>query len=270
MGQLATPLAEQSIGLVNNERLQTYVQRLGATLAARPERPNLPWRFRVLDDPTPNAFALPGGFIYVTRGLLSLMDSESELASVIGHEIGHVTARHSVTAISRAQLAQLGLGAGMILAPELQQFGQVASSGLGLLFLKHGRDAERQADDLGFRYAQNQGYDVREMADVFASLQAVGESERQGRVPSWLATHPYPEERIQRVQQRLATLGPAANTGRLGDAEYLNQINGLMYGENPRAGIFRGSTFLHPDLNFRIDSAGTLMKRVVQARRTMP
>ena len=253
MGRQAAQQAEQSLGLVDDAALQAYVQRLGAALAARSERPNLPWTFRVIDDPTPNAFALPGGFIYVTRGLMNLMDSESELATVLGHEIGHVTARHSVTAISRAQLAQLGLGVGMILAPELQQFGQVASSGLGLLFLKHGRDAERQADDLGFKYALNQGYDVREMADVFASLQRAGEKEDQGRVPSWLATHPYPEERIQRVQERLATLGPARDSATLGRAEYLGRINGLMYGENPRSGIFRGTAFLHPDLNFRID-----------------
>lgn len=252
MGRQTAQQAEQAIGLVDNGPLQAYVQRLGAELAAKSERPNLPWTFRVLDDGTPNAFALPGGFIYITRGLLNLMDSESELATVLGHEIGHVTARHSVTALSRAQLAQLGLGVGMIFVPEFQQFGEVASSGLGLLFLKHGRDAEHQADELGFKYARNQGYDVREMADVFASLRRVGEREDQGRLPSWLSTHPYPEERIRRVQERVAALGPVRDSARLGRAEFLGQIDGLIYGENPRNGLFRGSVFLHPDLNFRL------------------
>ena len=106
IGQQASQEAAQSIGLVEDPALQDYVQRIGAGLAARSERPNLPWSFRVVDDATPNAFALPGGYIFVTRGLLGVVNSEAELASVLGHEIGHVTARHSATQISRAQLAQ--------------------------------------------------------------------------------------------------------------------------------------------------------------------
>ena len=109
-----------SLGLVDDQALQTYVKRVGTLMAAKSERPILPWNFGVVDDPTPNAFALPGGFIYVTRGLMGLMDSEAELASVLGHEIGHVTARHSVSMMSRAQLAQLGLGLGSVLLPDLQ------------------------------------------------------------------------------------------------------------------------------------------------------
>src|SRR5687767_101561 len=106
MGRQGSVEVEQSIGLVQDQALQEYVQRVGATMAAVSERPQLPWQFRVLDDAQPNAFALPGGYIYITRGLLGLMDSEAELASVLGHEIGHVTARHSVSMISRAQLTQ--------------------------------------------------------------------------------------------------------------------------------------------------------------------
>lgn len=251
IGRQAAQETAQSLGLVEDSTLQAYVQRLGAQLAARTERPELPWTFRVVESPTPNAFALPGGFIFVTRGMMNLMDSEAELASVLGHEIGHVTARHSATAISRQQLAQLGLGVGTVLFPDLQQFGGLAGSGLQLLFLKYGRDAERQADDLGFRYAEQTGYDVREMGKVFAALQRIGEAEGASSVPSWLATHPEPADRIRAVEERLATAPPPANA-RLGRAEYLARIDGLVYGENPRNGFFREGVFFHPELRFQL------------------
>jgi predicted Zn-dependent protease len=252
MGQEAAQQVETSIGLVDDADLQSYVRRVGQNLAAKSERPNLPWRFGVVDDPTPNAFALPGGPIYITRGLLSLMDSEAELASVLGHEIGHITARHSVTQMSKAQLAQIGMVASMIFVPQLQNFGGLLSQGMELLFLKYSRDHERQADDLGFKYALNGSYDVREMDDVFASLARIGELEQRSPLPSWLATHPAPEERIQRIGQRLAAL-PAPPAGTIVNrAQYLGQIEGLVYGPNPRQGFFRNNEFLHPDLRFRL------------------
>ncbi len=170
LGQEAAQDVRQSIGLVDNQALQSYVSRVGTNLASGSERPKLPWAFAVVDDPTPNAFALPGGFIFVTRGLMTLLDSEAELATVLGHEIGHVTARHSVSMISRQQLAQLGLGLGGALFPDLQPATQALGTGMQLLFLRYGRDAERQADQLGFRYARSDGYDASEMADVFAAL----------------------------------------------------------------------------------------------------
>lgn len=253
MGQQAAQEVASSIGVIDDAAMQTYVQRVGEALAARSERPHLPWTFRVVDDPTPNAFALPGGYIFITRGLLSIMDSEAELASVIGHEIGHVTARHSVTQISRGQLAQIGLVLGQIFVPQTQALGGLAESGIGLLFLKYGRDAERQADDLGFRYALSERYDVREMADVFAALQMVGEQEGQSRLPTWLASHPDPGERIQRVQSSLDTLSAPLEGVRIGAMEYFERIDNLVYGENPRAGFFRDGVFYHPEMRFRID-----------------
>lgn len=253
MGQEAAAQAEQSIGLVENQALQNYVHRIGTTMAAQSERPALPWTFRVVDDPTPNAFALPGGYIFVTRGILGLMNSEAELAGVLGHEIGHVTARHSVTLLSRAQIAQLGLGLGSIFVPQIAEFGQLAGAGLQLLFLSYGRDAERQADDLGFRYALEQNYDVREMVNMFAQLQRSSEAAGQSPLPTWLASHPYPEERIARIQEALATMsGDLGSTQRNVDA-YMNRIEGLVYGDNPRAGFFEGGLFLHPDLRFRLE-----------------
>ena len=253
LGRQSAQEVAASLGLVEDEALQQYVQEIGARLAADSERPNLPWTFRVVEDPTPNAFALPGGFIFVTRGMMTLMNSEAELASVLGHEIGHVTARHSVQQISRAQLGQLGLGLGAILAPEIaQQYGQLASTGLQLLFLKYGRDDERQADELGFRYALNESYDVREFADVFAQLQRLGEGSESSPVPSFLATHPDPGERVQTAQQRVAALQQPLTNAVNDRAEYLRRIERMAYGENPRNGFFREGEFVHPDLRFRL------------------
>jgi predicted Zn-dependent protease len=252
MGRDAAREAEASLGLVDDQELQAYVKRVGMVMARKSERPNLPWNFAVVDDPTPNAFALPGGFIYVTRGLIGLMDSEAELASVLGHEIGHVTARHSVSMMSRAQLAQLGLGLGSVLLPDLQPAAVAAGAGLELLFLRYGRDAERQADDLGFRYARTQGYDMTEMADVFAALERAATLEKQSPLPTWLASHPSPGERITAVKTRIAAAGPQ-QTPRVARAEYLREIDGLVFGDNPRNGFFRGNVFYHPDLRFRLD-----------------
>lgn len=252
MGQEAAKQVEASLGLVKDEALQGYVRRIGTELARQSERPNLPWRFGVIDDPTPNAFALPGGPVYITRGLMNLMDSEAELASVLGHEIGHITARHSAQMMTRAQLGQIGLIAVMIAKPELQQFGDALSSGMQLLFLKYGRDAERQADELGFKYALTENYDVSEMDDVFRSLQRVGEAEGRSGIPAWASTHPDPGERAKTVEQRVAALPAPASPRRIGEAEYMNRIRGLVYGDNPRHGFFRNGEFLHPDLRFRL------------------
>jgi predicted Zn-dependent protease len=206
MGQQAAQDVAQSIGLYKDAKLESYVSSIGKRMAAASERPNLPWEFHVVDDASVNAFALPGGFIYVTRGLLASINDEAELATVVGHEIGHVTNRHSVQQISKAQLAQLGLGIGSILSSDIARFGQLASAGLSVLFLKYSRDAENQADQAGFRYALNQNYDVREMTKVFETLNRIGEASGGGKLPEWLATHPNPENRIEHIEQLLDTL----------------------------------------------------------------
>ncbi|CAN5701987.1 M48 family metalloprotease [soil metagenome] len=250
MGRQGAAQVQSSIGLVPDSALQSYVHSIGLQLARASERPDLPWTFGVVDDPTPNAFALPGGFIYFTRGMLGLMNSEAELAAVLGHEIGHVTARHQVAMISRAQVAQVGLGLGGILVPQLEPLGGVAGAGLSLLFLRYGRDAERQADELGFRYTLEQSYDVRESASVFASLARLGEDQRTA-VPAWLQTHPLPAERIQTIEARISASEPLPADLRVARPEYLTRINGLVYGVNPRNGFFREGLFLHPELRFQ-------------------
>lgn len=252
MGQQAAQEAAASIGLVDNADLQRYVSRIGLAMASESQRPHLPWSFQVVDDPSPNAFALPGGFIFVTRGLLTMMNDEAELATVIGHEIGHVTARHGVQQMSRAQLAQIGLVAGSILSPQIAEMSGLASQGLQLLFLRYGRDAEYQADDLGFDYALNDNYDVRAFASTFTSLARASQLAGASPLPAWLSTHPYPEDRIVRNQQRVARLDRSLDGTERRSAEFLQQIDGLVYGANPRQGFFRENLFHHPDLRFRI------------------
>jgi predicted Zn-dependent protease len=199
-----------------------------------------------------NAFALPGGPIFVTRGILTHMNSEAELAAVMGHEIGHVTARHSVEQISKAQLAQVGLGLGMILSEDVRQYGQVAGVGLQLAFLKFGRDAERQSDELGFKYMTGQGYDPREMANVFTTLSRASQQQGDGgKLPGWLSTHPDPEARAETAAKRAAGVAEPAKL-KTGRDEYLAQLQGMKFGDDPRQGFFQGDAFLHPDMAFKL------------------
>ncbi|MDR0786586.1 MAG: M48 family metalloprotease [Gemmatimonadota bacterium] len=251
MGREYAAEVQQTMRLVDDPELQAYVSRLGRQLAAASERPNLPWSFSVVDDPTPNAFALPGGFVFVTRGLMALMGTEAQLVTVLGHEIGHVTARHHVSQMTRSQLAQLGLGIGSVLMPNMESLTSLAGAGVQLALLSNSRDAERQADELGFRYALENGFDVREMALVFESLQRVSQSAGGSAVPAWLMTHPDPGDRIVTVERRVAAtrLPPSP---RIGAQAYLDQIDGLVYGVNPRDGFMENGVFLHPDLKFRV------------------
>jgi predicted Zn-dependent protease len=252
MGKEASAQVAQSIGLYNDSKVQSYVAEIGKRMAAQSERPNLPWEFHVVDDAAVNAFAIPGGFIYVTRGLMGAINTEAELASVLGHEIGHVTHRHSVQQISKSQLAQLGLGIGSILSSDIARFGQLASAGLSLLFLKYGRDAENQADQSGFRYALQQNYDVREMPKVFQTLSRISETGGAGKLPEWLSTHPNPENRIERTEKMLDTLNVDLSKAVVDREEYLRHVQGMTFGEDPRQGYFEGSQFYHPQMRFQM------------------
>jgi predicted Zn-dependent protease len=148
--------------------------------------------------------------------------------------------------MSRQQVAMLGLGVGMIVQPELQRFAGAAQAGLGLLFLKFGRDHERQADDLGMRYMLAGGYAPGEMSGVFRMLERAGSGGE--RLPDWLSTHPSPQDRLQRIEAAIPSPAPGGTVNRDG---YLQRLDGLVFGENPREGFFRGSEFLHPELRFR-------------------
>ena len=206
LGKQAAQEIDQQVGLYPDPKLQQYVQSVGMKLAKTTERPNLPWSFQVANDASVNAFSLPGGPVFVTRGLLTHMSSEAELAGVLGHEIAHITARHAVSRISEQALAQLGLGIGGIFSPVIRKYGQLAGLGMQLIFLKYSRDDETQADGLGFKYMTSHGYDPRQMTSLFQTLDLVGQSQREGRLPEWLETHPDPGNRVKANEQRVAGL----------------------------------------------------------------
>ncbi|MEM6454796.1 MAG: M48 family metalloprotease [Acidobacteriota bacterium] len=251
------------LGLVDDEELTRYVQALGLSMAENSERPSLPWTFRVIDDPMVNAFALPGGYVYITRGLLSYLGSEAELAGVLGHEIGHVTARHSVNRLSKAQLAQTGLlVATVAVAVSADDSRDRAYAGLGLLaanvgtqlaFLKFSRDDERQADALGFRYMRAIGQPPEALSQVFDTLQEVSLATRGGTgPPPWLSTHPELGNRRVANETRFADAGLAPSDD-WGFTPYRQQIDGLVFGVNPRQGFVADGRFIHPDLGFQFD-----------------
>ena len=252
MGRQADPEVAAQFGLVDDAGLQSYVSGIGMRIAQGSERPSLPWSFKVVDDPIVNAFALPGGFIYVSRGILAHFDSEAELAGVLGHEVGHVTARHSASQMSRQQLQQIGLGVGMVFSETVREYGQLAMVGLQLMNLRYSRGDESESDRLGLRYIGRLGYDPDAMMGVFQMLASVSGS-GDGRVPEWQLTHPYPENREQAM--RAIIEDPANNIprdGRVARDEYLAQIDGIVYGENPREGYFKDSRFVHPDLRMEL------------------
>jgi predicted Zn-dependent protease len=252
LGRDAAEQVRTSLGFYDDDPLQAYLDSVGQKLARNTERAQLTWSFHVVDDASVNAFALPGGYVYVTRGLLTHINSEAELAAVLGHEIGHVTARHSVNQLSKAQLASLGLGLGMILKPQLRPLGQIGEAGLGLLLLKYSRDDESQADELGLRYMSRGGYPTDAMPQVLRMLQRVSEAENVGRTPNWLSTHPSPENRVERVSGEIHDLG-GASEGSFRREPFLREIDGVVFGPNPREGFFLKNTFYHPDMAFKME-----------------
>jgi predicted Zn-dependent protease len=254
IAQEADPQIKREMGVYNDAALQEYVTAIGTRMAKISERPHLPWRFTVVDVPAINAFAVPGGGIYITRGIMPFLDSEAELAGVIGHEIGHVTARHSAQQYTRQISGQVGLLALGIFVPAARPFGELTGQALGVLFLKYGRDDELQADGLGARYESTLGWDPAGVPAFLSTLGRLDEAagDRRG-VPNWLSTHPDPLSRVADIQpviEQIKASGSSFATNR--DALW-QRIDGILYGDNPEQGLVRGNAFLHPVLRFRID-----------------
>ena len=243
--------------------LTAYVERIARDVLSTsaytdPNTPaeirNTPFYFRILDSPVVNAFALPGGYVYVTRGLLSYLENEAQLAVVLGHEIGHVLGRHSSEQAARAQLSQFGLLGAAVIGGVVGG-GQVAEgilnyggTGLGLLQLKYGRGAEREADRAGVAYAEFAGYDATQGARFFIALQRLGEGSGQS-LPNFLSTHPNPGERAATIPELAAQYDPDGTA--VNAAEYLQQIEGIVLGEDPRQGYTENNRFYHPKLRFQ-------------------
>ncbi len=238
-------------GAYDDTTLQAYVTSVGRRLAAVSHLPGLDWHFTVLDDPTVNAFAMPGGYIYVTRGILAHLNSEAQLAGVMGHEIGHVTARHTARQITSQQLYGLGLGVAAAVSPGFARYGQVAQQALGLMFLSYSRAHETEADDLGVQYATRANWDPREMPGTYHMLGRISDAAGQ-RLPGYLSTHPDPGDREVRTRDE-AQVAAGGKTGLVVNRDgYLEHLRGLVFGKDPREGYFEGERYLNPMLKLEI------------------
>jgi len=247
-------------GLYDDEELAAYVDRVGQTVAAESEWPTLPWTFRVLDSSMVNAFAIPGGYIYVTRGLLAHMNSEAELAGVLGHEVGHVTGRHSAEQQRRQMLASAGLMLGAMVSEEFVDYGLrtgLAQAAVGLTLLRYSRSQELESDERGIGYAVAAGYNPSGIGAFFATLQSL-EQQHGGRgVPGWASTHPEVDDRIERsrvwADETVARLDVRRSDLVVNRREHVQRVDGIVFGDDPRDGYFDGRALLHPSLRFRLD-----------------
>lgn len=244
----------QQYGIYEDQGLQAYLQQVGQRVTQKTERPDVRYSFYLLDTPMVNAFALPGGYIYMTRGLMALANSEAELASVLAHETGHVTARHSAERYSRGVVTLLGAA---VLSTAIGDSNVSDALGLGTdLYMKsYSRGQENEADMLGTRYLSRAGYDARAMADFLRNMQAEGvlEARLQGQddaggVADYMSTHPATQERVTRSVAEAAKYPPGGSVGR---EDYLRRISGMIYGESAAQGFVRGRTFYHTELGFQ-------------------
>ena len=249
-------------GVVANPALQAYIQQLGARLATKSHRPNLTYTFTLLDSPEVNAFALPGGYVYITRGILAHLNSEAELAAVLGHEIGHVTARHAVRQYSATQAANIGFTLGSILVPELgSRVGQSLLNTLGSAMLSgYGRDHELEADRLGAEYLARTDYEPRAILEVLTLLKNQELLEKQiaakeGRAPrvyhGVFASHPSSDERLKQVVGAAEQLRTQSR-GRVERNPFLNRLDGLAFGDSEAQGVRRANSFYHSGLNMAL------------------
>ncbi len=258
----------QEYGVVRDPRLQAYVNNLGQRLAKLSHRNQLQWHFTVLDSPEINAFALPGGYVYVTRGIMAYLQNEAELAGVIGHEIGHVTARHGAQRATRQQDAGLGVLAASVLGAVLESQGisgagrlasDVSQTAAAGYVASYGRDQELQADQLGAEYLARTAYDPRNLVNVIGALKAqelfaADQARAAGRAApaqnSWLASHPSNDQRLQQITQLSSQYkGNYADDGR---ARYLQATNGMAFGESAEQGLTRGQNFYHAALGIAL------------------
>lgn len=242
-----------SFGLYDDAEIQSFVQNKGSEMGKLSHRPTLEYHFRILDSPVVNAFAVPGGYIYLTRGILAQLNNEAELMCVIGHEMGHVTARHSASQQTKSMLGQILLIGGAAVSERFAQFSDYASSGLELISLSFSREDERQADALGIEYATKLGYNAYVMADFFNVLNKMSSAEGSSSIPTFLSTHPNPSDRNASVASNAAKWQAEVgkNDYSVNANQYLKLIDGIVYGEDPRNGFVEGNTFYHPALGFK-------------------
>ncbi|MBT5074783.1 MAG: M48 family metalloprotease [Kordiimonadaceae bacterium] len=258
LGREAHPgILEQNGGVYSDARVNQYVNDLGQRLVASSELSDYPFTFTVLDTPLVNAFALPGGYVYVTRGIMSMVGSESALASVIGHEIGHVTARHSAKRYNNQMFT--GLGAAL--------FGAVTGSngitnsinqGAQLYLMGYSRNQEYQSDELGIRYSSRAGYDPYASADMLRSLDAehklqlvLAERAGEGEKSDFFSTHPNTQDRVSRAFNAATKTQIAQSSRDRRQGLYFNILDGMMWGDDPKQGVINGRDFIHPTMKLK-------------------
>jgi predicted Zn-dependent protease len=253
MGKEADPQIQAQFGVYNDDKLQAFINEKGREMAAISHRPNLPFQFKILDSHIINAFAVPGGYVYFTRGIMGHFNNEAEFMGVLGHEIGHVTARHAGQMQRKQLFTQLFLIGGLIVSEDFRKFADVAQQGAGLLLLKFSRSHETESDKLGVEYSTKVGYNAHHMANFFKTLER--SSGEEGRIPAFISTHPDPGDRFVNVgklaDKAQTTLDvPSLKVNR---NNYLQMVDGLMYGEDPKQGYVENSVFYHPELKFQLN-----------------
>ncbi|GAB5388576.1 MAG: M48 family metalloprotease [Alphaproteobacteria bacterium] len=244
-------------GELANRQLVSAVSAVGERLVPHTERSDVDYTFTTLDSPVVNAFALPGGYVYITRGLLALTNSEAEVAAVLGHEIGHITDRHTAERVSQGALAGL-LAAGLAVATGYEEVGLIGAAGAGLYLASYSRDQERSADQLGMRYMTKAGYDPEHMAGLLdglwrqQELASALEGEDASEQSSLFHTHPLTSERVATAKERAPRYAGRYGEGELKQARerWLSTLEGMIYGDSPAQGFVRDNRFIHPELGF--------------------
>lgn len=252
MGTEYDPQVLATFGEYQNERIGSFVQAIGDEMGKTSHRPGLKYHIKLLDTPVINAFAVPGGYIYLTRGILAQLNSEAELVSVIGHEMGHITARHSMSQMAKQQLGQVLLIGGMVASEKFRSMAETAMQGMQLLFLSFSRENEREADRLGVQYTSQIGYNAMEMAEFFKVLYKMNLASDHAGVPTFMSTHPDPGARYDSVKQKAAEWQGRLqrDSWKVNRDNFLSMVDGIVYGEDPRQGFVDGNVFYHPEMKF--------------------
>lgn len=251
LGAESHPSIVATMGIYDDKNLNSFINEKGKAMANVSHRPDLPYQFFIVDSPVVNAFAVPGGYVYFTRGIMAHFNNEAEFAGVLGHEIGHITARHSARQQTSQIFGQVGLMAGMVLSETVRGMADQTQQALGLLLLSYSRDHETESDKIGVEYSSKIGYDAHEMADFFGTLKKISEKAGQ-TIPTFQSTHPDPGGRQTKVE-KLATEYQKEHPAKYNvnrDA-YLRKIEGIIYGTDPKQGFVENNTFYHPELKLQ-------------------
>lgn len=251
MGQQSHPSIVSSMGLYDDKKLSDFINEKGKAMARISHRPDLPYQFYIVDSPVVNAFAVPGGYVYFTRGIMAHFNNEAEFAGVLGHEIGHITAQHSARQQTTQLISTVGLIGGAIFVPQVGQNIEGAQQALQTALLGYSRAHESESDGLGVEYSSKIGYDANQMANFFGTMKRITDNSGQS-IPEFLSTHPDPGNRLNKVRE-MAKDYQGKNPGnyQVDRESYLRMIDGILYGEDPKQGFVENNMFYHPELRLQ-------------------